>query len=64
MKSYKHIPLFYIEDLKTIIPFKCIPVAVEIIDGAIPLHEYNHPESAFYIFGAEDRTLGDDILFN
>ena len=61
MKAYKHIPLHKVDDLQSIIPYKCTPVAVDIIEGATPLHEYNHPESAFYIFGAEDETLGDEI---
>lgn len=60
MKAYRHIPLFTVQDLKTVIPFQCIPVAVDIIDGAIPLPEYQHPERAFYIFGAEDETLGEE----
>ena len=39
-----------------------MPVAVDIIEGAIPLPEYKHPERAFYIFGAEDATLGKRVL--
>jgi len=37
-------------------------VAVDLIEGAIPLHEYKHPERAFYIFGQEDGTLGERVL--
>jgi tRNA(Leu) C34 or U34 (ribose-2'-O)-methylase TrmL len=44
------------------IPFDCVPVAIDLIDGAQPLQEYKHPERAFYIFGAEDATLGDRVL--
>jgi len=62
MKQYKHAPLFEVEDLKIVIPYDCTPVAVDIIEGATPLHEYNHPRSAFYIFGAEDETLGENVL--
>jgi len=62
MKQYRHCPLLQVNDLKTVIPYDCVPVAVDIIDGAIPLPEYNHPERAFYIFGPEDSTLGEKTL--
>ena len=62
MKCYKHLPFLQVDNLKDIIPYDCVPVAVDLIEGAIPLPEYKHPERAFYIFGAEDATLGDRIL--
>jgi len=61
MKAYRHLPLLRPDDLKDIIPFDCVPVAVDLIEGAKPLQEYNHPERAFYIFGSEDATLGSRI---
>jgi tRNA(Leu) C34 or U34 (ribose-2'-O)-methylase TrmL len=60
-KHYRHIPLIHVEDLHVAIPFDCVPVAVDLIEGATPLPEYNHPERAFYIFGPEDGTLGARI---
>lgn len=62
MKAYRRIPLFKVPDIHEIIPHDCVSVAVELVPGAIPLHEYHHPERAFYIFGAEDNTLGDRVL--
>lgn len=62
MKHYRHIPLIRTDDLHSIIPYDCVPVAVELIEGATPLPEYCHPERAFYIFGAEDATLGNRII--
>lgn len=62
VKAYRHLPLLQVDDLKTVIPYDCIPVAVDLIGGAIPLPEYKHPERAFYVFGAEDATLGNRIL--
>jgi len=59
--QYRHSPLFHVDDLKSIIPYDCIPVAVDLLDDAEPLHTYVHPERAFYIFGAEDATLGERI---
>lgn len=62
MAQYRHMPFFRVEDLKNVIPYACIPVAVDLLDGATPLQEYKHPERAFYIFGPEDGTLGDSVL--
>jgi hypothetical protein len=62
MKQYRHRPLLRVPDLKDVIPYDCVPVAVDLIDGAIPLPEYKHPERAFYIFGAEDATLGSRVI--
>lgn len=60
--SYRTVPLFSVEDLHTIIPFNCVPVAVELCPGAYTLFNYTHPPNAFYIFGAEDATLGKRVL--
>lgn len=62
MKHYRHLPLLRPADLFDLLPYDCVPVAVDLIEGAIPLHEYKHPERAFYIFGAEDATLGERVL--
>jgi len=61
MKIYKHIPLLQVDDLYDVIPYDCVPVAIDLIGGATPLPEYKHPERAFYIFGAEDATLGGRV---
>jgi tRNA(Leu) C34 or U34 (ribose-2'-O)-methylase TrmL len=61
-KSHLHLPLLQCDDLRSVIPFDCVPVAVELVDGAVPLMDYVHPERAFYVFGAEDQTLGDRVL--
>lgn len=60
-KHYRHIPLTNVEDLQTVIPYGCVPIAVDLIEGATSLVFYTHPERAFYIFGAEDATLGHRI---
>jgi len=62
-RVYRHIPFIEnLDDLHDIIPYDCVPVAVDLIEGAISLPEYRHPERAFYIFGAEDATLGKRVL--
>lgn len=60
-KAEKHIPLLRVEDVFDVLPYGCVPVAVDLIPGAISLPNFTHPESAFYIFGAEDSTLGERI---
>jgi len=57
----RHMPLIQCDDLHKVVPFDCVPVAVDLIEGAIPLPQYKHPTRAFYIFGAEDATLGARI---
>lgn len=61
MKAHRHMPLLRVSNLRDVIPFGCVPVAVDIIYGATPLPEYKHPQRAFYIFGAEDQTLGERV---
>jgi len=60
-KTYEALPLIGVDDLESIVPFGCVPVAVELVDGAKPLPSYKHPPRAFYIFGPEDGTLGKKI---
>lgn len=61
MKAYRHLPLIGVDDLFSVIPHDCVPVAVDLLDDARDLTNYIHPERAFYIFGPEDGTLGHKI---
>lgn len=61
MCAYRHLPFLRPLSLRDVIPYDCVPVAVDLIDGATPLPDYEHPERAFYVFGAEDATLGARI---
>jgi tRNA(Leu) C34 or U34 (ribose-2'-O)-methylase TrmL len=60
-KAYRNIPLLETDNLKSCIPFDCVPVAVELLDDAESLLTFRHPERALYIFGGEDKTLGNSI---
>lgn len=62
MCAYRHLPLMQCRDLHDVVPYDCVPVAVEIVEGARSLPDYTHPERAFYVFGAEDATLGRRVL--
>jgi tRNA(Leu) C34 or U34 (ribose-2'-O)-methylase TrmL len=55
-------PVLRGDDLSALVPYGSVPVAVDLVDDAIPLPEFQHPERAFYVFGPEDGTLGQSIL--
>jgi len=58
----RHMPFYDVDDLHEVIPYDCIPVAIDLIDGARNMKDYCHPRRAFYIFGPEDGTLGKRTL--
>jgi tRNA(Leu) C34 or U34 (ribose-2'-O)-methylase TrmL len=62
LKAWRHMPLIEVDDLQTIVPYDCVPVAVELLPNAKSLQNYHHPERAFYIFGPEDGSLGPDVI--
>lgn len=61
MAGYRHVPFQQTLDLFEHIPYDCVPVAVDLIDGARDLTNYVHPPRAFYIFGPEDGSLGRQV---
>lgn len=60
--AWKHIPVIRTDNLFNIVPYSCVPVAIEIVNGAKNLIDYVHPERAFYIFGPENGSLPAKIL--
>ena len=60
--GYRHIPLLNVDDLRSVIPHGAVPVAVDLVPHARSMVDYVHPQSAFYVFGPEDGTLGKDVL--
>lgn len=62
IKAWRHIPLIQNDDLFSAIPYDCVPIAIEIVDGAKSLEEFSHPERGFYVFGPEDGTLPPSIV--
>jgi len=61
-KAWRHIPLFRADDLKSIIPYDCVPIAIEINGKAKSIVSFNHPQRAFYIFGPEDGSVTKELL--
>lgn len=37
-------------------------VAVELVEGATPLPNFNHPKDALYIFGPEDGSIEQEVI--
>lgn len=59
--TWRSVPTVHVDDVLDSIPYDCIPVAVDLVDHAISLIEYQHPHRALYIFGPEDGTLGGRV---
>lgn len=60
--AYRHLPMLHgLDDLRSAVPFDCVPVAVDLLPDAVPLPWYEHPKRAFYVFGPEDGTLGEKV---
>lgn len=59
---HKVIPTVGVDCLRDVVPEGASVVAVELVEGATPLPSFNHPENAFYLFGPEDGSIGEDVL--
>jgi tRNA G18 (ribose-2'-O)-methylase SpoU len=58
LKAWRHIPLLQFADIsELVIPHSCLLVGVEIVGQSIDLIEFEHPERAIYLLGAEDHGL-------
>lgn len=63
--SARHIPLQHyatLSDLIEHLPQGCPLVGVELDPRATPLNEFQHPERALYLLGAEDKGLPMEVL--
>ena len=61
-RNSHEIPLTRVEDFLEVIPEDATVVCVELVEGAIPLPAYEHPDNAFYIFGPEDGNIQQKII--
>ena len=59
---HEKIPLRWVDNLISSVPEGFEIVAVELIEGAIPLMHFQHPEKTYYIFGSEDGSVPQEIL--
>lgn len=60
--AHEKIPLKVAENLLDTVPEGAKIIAVELIEGATPLINFEHPQQAYYIFGPEDGSLSQSIL--
>jgi len=58
----RNIPLTGVDRLLDDLPADMKIVCVELVEGAIPLPQFQHPDQAFYIFGPEDGTLDQAVI--
>ena len=58
----RRISLNHIEDFKNALPDGAVPVAIELVEGATSLVDYQHPSNAYYIFGPEDKSLTKEVV--
>ena len=61
-QAWRRIPVVLADDVLTVLPDQCVPVAVERVAEATPLPEFHHPERAMYLFGPENGSLDEAIL--
>ncbi|WP_027857320.1 RNA methyltransferase [Marinobacterium jannaschii] len=58
----REIPLTGVNCLLDQIPEGMQVVCVDLIEGAVPLPEFQHPQQAIYIFGPEDGTISQQVI--
>lgn len=59
MKAYQDV--FWGKSEKPLNELEGTPVALELVEGSVPLHTFSHPENAVYVFGPEDGSLPKGI---
>lgn len=59
---HKTIPTVGVDDLREVVPEGASVVAIELVEGASPLPNFEHPDNAFYILGPEDGSVSEDVL--
>ncbi len=65
VKSWRHMPLFEykdFEDFNSHCPYNCDLVGIELMETAIPLSEFKHPQRACYLLGSEDNGLTQEAI--
>jgi len=63
-KVVSRIGLHHTEDLTQFKTSQCQLICVDLIEGAISLPEFEHPEHAIYVFGSEDSSINQALVDN
>ncbi|RBW47901.1 TrmH family RNA methyltransferase [Psychromonas sp. B3M02] len=61
-KVHEIVPLVHYEDLLDALEPGMKLVCVDLIEGATPLPNFEHPENAMYLFGPEDGTIKQKVI--
>src|SRR5206468_11275188 len=61
-KGYKDVQMIHYEPFLDQFPAGTVPVAVEVRANSEPLHSFEHPASALYVFGPEDGSIPAALL--
>lgn len=62
MKGFKDVDIIHYDHVFDQFPKDVVPVAVEVREGSEPLHLFEHPENALYVFGPEDGSIPAALL--
>ena len=57
MKDYKTVTVTNTNRPFELLPPYIVPVCVDLLPGAIPLDQFEHPVNAAYVFGPEDGSV-------
>ena len=61
-KVHEIVPLMHYDDLVTALEPGMKLICVDLIEGATPLPNFEHPENAMYLFGPEDGTIKQQVI--
>jgi tRNA(Leu) C34 or U34 (ribose-2'-O)-methylase TrmL len=62
MKGYKDVRMIHYDYFFDQFTADTVPVAVEVRASAEPLHTFDHPDNALYVFGPEDGSIPKVLL--
>ncbi|AWL11995.1 hypothetical protein HMF8227_01520 [Saliniradius amylolyticus] len=61
-KIRERIPTVGVDDLISMTPKGASRIGIELVEGATPLPEFEHPDNAYYLFGPEDGSLPQEVV--
>lgn len=61
-KAIDSISLTKVDDFIASKPKDTKLVCVDLVEGAVPLPSFHHPEQAMYLFGPEDGSLKQEVI--
>jgi len=61
-KIHEIVPLAHYDDLLDALEPGMKLVCIDLIEGAIPLPNFEHPDNAMYLFGPEDNTIKQKVI--